>query len=143
MLDNDATKLRPSEQRLTEEHCGTIWDTFGSLLFMALIGLVLASIVNIFWANSTLYWIITYAGVLIFVGLTAYDTQKLKMIGIQTADNPALAHSVANRFPSLDPLHVLQIEMLRRYRAGDTDDLVARALELTINAIATGLRNSG
>ncbi len=59
------------------------------------------------------------------------------------AENPALARSIANRFPYLDPLHVLQIEMLRRYRAGDTDELVARALELTINAIATGLRNSG
>ncbi len=59
------------------------------------------------------------------------------------AGNPALARSVANRFPYLDPLHVLQIEMLRRCRSGDTDELVARALELTINAIATGLRNSG
>lgn len=53
----------------------------GSLLFMALIGLVLASVVNMFWANSMLYWITTYAGVLIFVGLTAYDTQKLKRLG--------------------------------------------------------------
>ncbi|HEY4331974.1 MAG TPA: phosphoenolpyruvate carboxylase, partial [Ilumatobacteraceae bacterium] len=59
------------------------------------------------------------------------------------ADNPALARSVANRFPYLDPLHVLQIAMLRRYRDGDDNELVARALELTINAIATGLRNSG
>jgi FtsH-binding integral membrane protein len=42
-------------------------------------------------ASSTLYWVITYAGVLIFVGLTAYDTQKLKMIAIQTENNPALA----------------------------------------------------
>ncbi len=67
----------------------------GSLLFMALIGLVIASVVNIFWANSTLYWIITYAGVLIFVGLTAYDTQKLKMIAIETADNPAMAARMA------------------------------------------------
>jgi len=67
----------------------------GSLLFMALIGLVLASIVNIFWANSTLYWIVTYAGVLIFVGLTAYDTQKLKIIATQTADNPSMAARMA------------------------------------------------
>ena len=59
------------------------------------------------------------------------------------AGNPGLARSVANRFPYLDPLHVLQVEMLRRYRAGDAEPLVARALELTINAIATGLRNSG
>ncbi len=59
------------------------------------------------------------------------------------AGNPALARSIANRFPYLDPLHVLQVEMLRRFRAGDDDELVTRALELTINAIATGLRNSG
>lgn len=50
----------------------------GSILFMALIGLIIASIVNIFWANSTLYWAVTYLGVLIFVGLTAYDAQKIK-----------------------------------------------------------------
>lgn len=55
----------------------------GSFLFMALIGLLLASLVNIFWANSTLYWIITYAGVLIFVGLTAWDTQKIKHLAAQ------------------------------------------------------------
>ena len=57
----------------------------GSLLFMALIGLIIASVVNLFWANSTLYWIVTYAGVLIFVALTAYDTQKLRYIAAQTA----------------------------------------------------------
>jgi phosphoenolpyruvate carboxylase len=59
------------------------------------------------------------------------------------AGNPALARSIANRFPYLDPLHVLQVEMLRRFRDGDDDEMVGRALELTINAIATGLRNSG
>jgi phosphoenolpyruvate carboxylase len=59
------------------------------------------------------------------------------------ADNPALARSIANRFPYLDPLHVLQIDLLRRFRGGADDELTARALELTINAIATGLRNSG
>ncbi len=67
----------------------------GSLLFMALIGLIIASIVNIFWASTTLYWIVTYAGVLIFVGLTAYDTQKLRMIAYQTGNNPALASRLA------------------------------------------------
>jgi phosphoenolpyruvate carboxylase len=59
------------------------------------------------------------------------------------AANPALARSISNRFAYLDPLHVLQVEMLRRYRGGDHDPDVTRALELTINAIATGLRNSG
>jgi FtsH-binding integral membrane protein len=68
---------------------------FGSLLFMALIGLVIATVVNIFWANHILYWAINYAGVLIFVGLTAYDTQMLKMIAAQTAGSPALAARMA------------------------------------------------
>ena len=63
----------------------------GSLLFMALIGFLIASVINIFWANSTLYWIITYAGVAIFVGLTAYDTQRLREIAIATANDPRMA----------------------------------------------------
>lgn len=52
--------------------------SLGSYLFMGLIGLILASVVNIFLQSSALYWVVTYAGVLIFVGLTAYDTQKIK-----------------------------------------------------------------
>jgi hypothetical protein len=52
----------------------------GSIAFMALIGLILATIVNIIWANDTLYWITTYAGVAIFAALTAYDMQKLTQI---------------------------------------------------------------
>ena len=55
----------------------------GSMLFMALIGLVLASLVNIWLKSYGLANIISYAGVLIFVGLTAYDTQKLKNMGAQ------------------------------------------------------------
>lgn len=54
----------------------------GNLLFMALIGLIIASIVNWFMASTTLYWIITYVGVLIFTGLIAYDTQKIKSMNI-------------------------------------------------------------
>ncbi|MFH1377342.1 MAG: Bax inhibitor-1/YccA family protein [Planctomycetota bacterium] len=53
----------------------------GSLLYMALFGLIIASIANFFLHNELVYWIITYAGVIIFVGLTAYDTQKIKRIG--------------------------------------------------------------
>ncbi len=59
------------------------------------------------------------------------------------ANNPTLARSIRNRYPYLDPLHVMQVELLRRRRAGDDDELVARGIQLTINAIATGLRNSG
>lgn len=50
----------------------------GNVLIMMLVGLIIATIVNIFLASDTLYWIITYAGVIIFVGLIAYDTQKIK-----------------------------------------------------------------
>ena len=58
-------------------------------------------------------------------------------------DNPALARSIRNRFPYLDPLNHLQIDLLRRYRAGQVDDRTKRAIHLTINGLATGLRNSG
>jgi FtsH-binding integral membrane protein len=52
--------------------------SLGGFLVMGLIGFVIASIVNIFLQSTTVYWIITYLGILIFVGLTAYDTQKIK-----------------------------------------------------------------
>jgi phosphoenolpyruvate carboxylase len=58
-------------------------------------------------------------------------------------DNPTLARSIRNRFPYLDPLNHLQIELLRRYRAGATDVRTQRAIHLTINGLAAGLRNSG
>jgi phosphoenolpyruvate carboxylase len=57
--------------------------------------------------------------------------------------NPLLARSIRNRFPYLDPLNHLQIELLKRHRAGDTDDRVVQGLHLSINGIAAGLRNSG
>lgn len=52
----------------------------GSFLTMALFGLIILIVVNIFWANSTLDWIISAAGVLIFIGLTAWDTQQIKQM---------------------------------------------------------------
>lgn len=58
-------------------------SSMGNLLVMAVFGLIIATVVNIFMASSTLYWIITYAGILIFVGLTAYDTQKIKSLAGQ------------------------------------------------------------
>ncbi|BBY47895.1 phosphoenolpyruvate carboxylase [Mycolicibacterium arabiense] len=59
------------------------------------------------------------------------------------ADNPALARSVFNRFPYLEPLNHLQVELLRRYRAGDAEELVQRGILLTMSGLATALRNSG
>ncbi len=58
-------------------------------------------------------------------------------------DNPALERSVPNRFPYLEPLNQMQVEMLRRYRAGDEDERVKRGILLTMNGLATALRNSG
>lgn len=57
---------------------------WGNFLFYALIGLIIASVVNIFTKSSTLDWIISIAGVLIFVGLTAWDTQKIKQMALVT-----------------------------------------------------------
>ena len=56
--------------------------SWGSFLFMGLIGIIIASVVNMFMQNSMMSTIISYAGVLIFVGLTAYDTQKIKEVNI-------------------------------------------------------------
>ncbi|MGH8733569.1 MAG: phosphoenolpyruvate carboxylase, partial [Burkholderiales bacterium] len=59
------------------------------------------------------------------------------------ADNPTLARSIRNRFPYLDPLNHVQVELLRRYRSGDRDERLLRVIHLTINGLAAGLRNSG
>jgi phosphoenolpyruvate carboxylase len=58
-------------------------------------------------------------------------------------DNPALARSITNRFPYLDPLNHLQVRLLREYRSGNRDERVERGIQLTLNGLATGLRNSG
>jgi FtsH-binding integral membrane protein len=59
----------------------------GNIAFMGLIGIIIASVVNIFMESSMMYWIITYIGVIIFVALTAYDTQKLKRIAAEGFQN--------------------------------------------------------
>ena len=69
----------------------------------------------------------------------------LQITGQETllANNPELAQSIRSRIPYLDPLNHLQIELLRRYRAGDTDELTRRGIHLSINGLTAGLRNSG
>ncbi|MBC8107377.1 MAG: Bax inhibitor-1/YccA family protein [Anaerolineae bacterium] len=67
----------------------------GAILFMALIGLIIASVVNMFMGSSMMQWIISIAGVVIFAGLTAYDTQKLKAIAMATQNNAAMASRLA------------------------------------------------
>lgn len=67
----------------------------GSILVMALIGLIIASVVNIFLGNEILYWVISYVGVLIFVGLTAYDTQKIKEMVVEYGSVDEMGHKLA------------------------------------------------
>ncbi|WP_067655612.1 phosphoenolpyruvate carboxylase [Nocardia harenae] len=59
------------------------------------------------------------------------------------ADNASLSESIHNRFPYLEPLNQMQVELLRRLRAGDDQELVKRGILLTMNGLATALRNSG
>jgi phosphoenolpyruvate carboxylase len=73
------------------------------------------------------------AGVL---GLITGDKQRL-------ANNAALQRSIRHRFPYIDPLHHLQVELVRRYRAGQGDERVQRGIHISINGIAAGLRNTG
>ena len=69
-------------------------SSMGSLCSMGLIGLVIASLINMFWYNRTADLIISYAGVLIFVGLTAWDVQKIKLLAIELAETSASMRDV-------------------------------------------------
>ena len=59
------------------------------------------------------------------------------------ANNAALQRSLRHRFPYIDPLHHLQVELVRRYRSGLADERVQRGIHISINGIAAGLRNTG
>ncbi|MEX3938703.1 phosphoenolpyruvate carboxylase [Paraburkholderia sp. BR10937] len=86
---------------------------------------------------------------LVFERIVAEWERTTKVLGEITgaperlADNPLLARSIKNRFPYLDPLNHLQVELIKRYRAGDPSPRVRRGIHLTINGIAAGLRNTG
>jgi phosphoenolpyruvate carboxylase len=85
----------------------------------------------------------------VFDKIVAEHDRTIKMLRLITgqddllADNPALARSVFNRFPYLEPLNHLQVELLRRFRSGDEDERVQRGILLTMSGLATALRNSG
>jgi len=66
----------------------------GHFMLMGLIGLVLASIVGIFWHNSTLQFVISFIGVIVFTGLTAWDAQRLKQMALQLSDVQVGSYSV-------------------------------------------------
>lgn len=69
-------------------------DKMGSFLMMALFGLIILIVVNIFLANSTIEWIVSIVGLLIFIGLTAYDTQQVKRLAAANPE-PQLADKLA------------------------------------------------
>ncbi len=69
-------------------------STASNLLVMALVGFLIGSVINLFWANSALYWVLTYFGIAIFIGLTAWDTQQIKQI-IQQAQDDTTARRLA------------------------------------------------
>lgn len=70
-------------------------SSMGKLLFMALIGIIIASVVNIFLKSTGLELIVSYVGVLVFVGLTAYDTQKIKRMLLEVGDTGETAQKIA------------------------------------------------
>ena len=70
--------------------------------------------------------------------LTLITGEKQRLVG-----NAALQRSIRHRFPYIDPLHHLQVELVRRYRAGQTDQRVQTGIHISINGIAAGLRNTG
>lgn len=69
--------------------------SLGSFMIMTVIGLFIASLINVFLQNDLMGWIITYGILIAFVLLTAYDTQKLKEIALATEGNPQLASRLA------------------------------------------------
>ena len=70
-------------------------SSMGKILFMALIGMIIATVVNLFIKSDGLTMILSYVGVLIFVGLTAYDTQKIKQMLMQAPDASESAQKMA------------------------------------------------
>ena len=85
----------------------------------------------------------------IFTAIEAEWHRTAHVLSLITGDkhrlehNPALARSIRHRFPYIDPLHHLQVELIRRYREGKADERVQRGIHLSINGIAAGLRNTG
>lgn len=67
----------------------------GSVLFMALIGVIIASLVNIFLKSEMLYWVVSYVAVVVFVGLTAYDTQKIKQMLAEYGEVDEMGYKLA------------------------------------------------
>ncbi len=85
----------------------------------------------------------------VFAAIEAEWQRTTEALNLVTGDkrrlvnNAALQRSIRHRFPYIDPLHHLQVELVRRYRAGQADERVQRGIHISINGIAAGLRNTG
>ncbi len=144
----DATPAKTHQQRLTQlQQMEKQWPFFKTLL----------SNIDMVLAKSDLALATRYAELVsdkklrkkIFSAIEQEwhrTAQALELItGDQQrlANNAALQRSIRHRFPYIDPLHHLQVELVRRYRAGQTDERIKRGIHISINGIAAGLRNTG
>ena len=116
---------------------------FGSIMFMALIGLIVCSLVNMFFKSSTMDWIISFAGVLIFIGLTAWDTQKIKNAAMYAPDGTS-----AEKLATIGALSLyldfvnLFIYLLRFFGGSRDEGLRHKAVGLTSQASQGGFTDA-
>jgi len=144
----DATPAKTHQQRLTQlQQMEKQWPFFKTLL----------SNIDMVLAKSDLALATRYAELVsdkklrkkIYTAIeqewhrTAHALELITGDKQRLANNAALQRSIRHRFPYIDPLHHLQVEMVRRYRAGQTDERIKRGIHISINGIAAGLRNTG
>ena len=145
-LDEDGPQALPEKRKLLQK-MERDWPFFKSLL----------SNMDMVMAKSDLALASRYAELVadarlrkkIFTAIEAEWHRTASALALITGDKQRLAHnaalqrSIRHRFPYIDPLHHLQVELVRRYRAGQADERVQRGIHISINGIAAGLRNTG
>lgn len=140
--------LKEREQRITKlKHMLAEWPLFKTLIsnmdmVLAKTDMGVASRYSQLVENKTLrrevYERIEHEYVLTTMALNLLQDSNERL-----ANNPTLANSIKNRLPYLDPLNHIQVELIKRYRGGETDERIKRGIHLSINGIAAGLRNTG
>ena len=145
-LDEEGAKALPDKRKLLQK-MERDWPFFKTLL----------SNMDMVMAKSDLALASRYAELVedarlrkkIFTAIEAEWHRTANALALITGDKQRLAHntalqrSIRHRFPYIDPLHHLQVELVRRYRAGQADERVQRGIHISINGIAAGLRNTG
>jgi phosphoenolpyruvate carboxylase len=145
-LDEEGPKAMSDKRRLLQK-MERDWPFFKTLL----------SNMDMVMAKSDLALASRYAELVedarlrkkIFAAIEAEWHRTANALAMITGDKQRLAHnaalqrSIRHRFPYIDPLHHLQVELVRRYRAGQADERVQRGIHISINGIAAGLRNTG